>query len=187
MYYRIHTDGADNVYMEKEDGLNSHIELAMGQLWDVKKDEIDLPYRFTMSVDAGKEPRLYGWYPGSDLMQKRLVDVLRSAGVDNLQTFPTEIRHEGTNEEVLGYVAVNIVGRVSCIDLESSEAEPFVGEELYIKKLVIDPAKARGALMFRLHESSMIVLVHEKVAQAIKAGGFLGLTLEPVAETPGMK
>jgi hypothetical protein len=185
MYYILDTDGLDNIYMQKETGLNSHIGLAMGKLWDVQKDEIDLPYRYTMSVDAEEEPRFYGWYPGSSLMQERLVETLRSAGVDNLQTFPAEIRHEDTNEVVQGYVAVNIIGRVSCANLSQSKAEPLIGESKYIEKLVIDPAKARGALMFRLHESSMIVLVHEQVVQVIKAGGFLGLTLEPIAEASG--
>src|SRR5437016_13393522 len=117
MYYSLSTDGAENVYMEKETRLNAHIGLGMGQLWDIEKDGIKLPYRFTMSVDEGETPNLYGWYPGSHLMQERLVQVLRSAGADNLQTFPAEILREGTNERVSGYVVVNIVGRVSCADL----------------------------------------------------------------------
>ena len=38
--------------------------------------------------------------------------------------------------------------------------------------------------MFRVAESPMIVLVHEKVAKAIEAVKFLGLTLERVSEAP---
>jgi hypothetical protein len=37
MYYRLHTDGADNLYMRKMTGLNGHIGLAMGRMWDVEK------------------------------------------------------------------------------------------------------------------------------------------------------
>src|SRR5437667_12317257 len=102
MYYSLGVDGDENVYMEKKPGLNSHVELAMGRSWDVEKDAIELPYRFTMTVDEDAEPVLYGWYPGSDLMQERLVEVLRSVGVDNLETFPAEIVPEGTQEKVLG-------------------------------------------------------------------------------------
>jgi len=36
--------------------------------------------------------------------------------------------------------------------------------------------------MFRLAESQIEVLVHEQVADAIKAGNFEGVVLEPVAE-----
>lgn len=181
MYYHLNTDGNDTVYMSKEPGLNAHIGLAMGRAWDVVKDEIDLPYRFEMSVAEGQTPQLYGWYPGSNLMQQRLVDVLRSAGVDNLQTFPVEIRQKDTGEEVPGYTVVNIVGRVSCAVLDKSDATPLA-DVYHFDKLTIDPNKTQGKLMFRLDESPMIVLVHEKVAEAIKNGGFLGVTLEEVKE-----
>jgi len=183
MYFILGTDGRDNVYMQKERGLNSHIELATGQDWDVAKDEIDLPYRFTMSVVEGQEPKFYGWYPGSDLMQEKLVATLRTAGVDNLTTFPTEVRHEDTDEPIPGYVTTNIIGRVSCANDASSKSEPLANVK-YFHKLVIDPNRTRGLLMFRVDESPMLVLVHQCVAEAIKAGGFLGLTLEPVDEQP---
>jgi len=163
-------------------GLNSHVELAMGRLWSVEKDEIELPYRYTMSVVEGEVPRFYGWYPGSDLMQERLVDVLRSAGVNNLQTFPVEIIREGTDEKVPGYVVVNIVGRVSCADIGLSKTEPLA-DVYYFHNLVIDPKRTSGLLVYRVNESPMIVLVHENVAKAIEEGNFLGLTLEPVSET----
>jgi len=182
MYYSLGVDGDENVYMEKKPGLNGHVELAMGRSWDVEKDAIELPYRFTMTVDEDAEPVLYGWYPGSDLMQERLVEVLRSVGVDNLQTSPAEILREDTQEEVQGYVALNIVGRVSCADLKSSRTSPLANV-YYFHNLVIDPKRTQGLLMFRVDESPMIVLVHEKVAKAIQAGNFLGLTLEPVSET----
>ena len=186
MYYHLDTDGRDNVYMEKEARLNSHIELSMGKMWDVVEDEIDLPYRFTMipttDVREGEPPKLYAWYPGSDLMQERFVEVLRQAGVDNLQTFPTEVRREDTNEVVPGYVVVNIVGRVSCAKMEESDKDHVLGNAYYFHDLVIDPKQTGDLLMFRLHESPMVVLVHENVARAIEAGNFLGLTLEPLAE-----
>jgi hypothetical protein len=183
MYYSLSTDGRDNLYMRKQRGLNSHIELAMGQRWDVVKDEIDLPYSYTMSVVEGQAPRFYAWYPGSDLMQERLVEVLRAAGVDNLDTFPTQIVNAATDEIIPGYLTVNIVGRVACANMAKSHSEPLADSN-YFHDLVIDPARARGLLMFRVDESPMIVLVHERVAAAIEAGGFTGLTLQPVAQMP---
>jgi len=184
MYYRLSTDGMDTVYTGKEPGCNSHVGLAMGRAWDVAKDEIDLPYRFEMSVAEGQTPKLYGWYPGSDLMQQRLVDVLRSAGVDNLQTFPAVIKREDNGEDVPGYVVVNIVGRISCAVLGQSDTSPLA-DVYYFNDLTIDPRRTQGMLMFRLDESPMVVLVHEKVAKAIEAAGFLGVTLEAVKESAG--
>jgi hypothetical protein len=182
MYYVLGTDGRDNVHMAKEEGLNYHVELAMGIPWDVKNDAIKLPYRYRMAVVAGQTPRLYGWYPGSDLMQQELVDVLQSSGVDNLQLFQTEIRREDTNEEVPGYITVNIVGRIACAAMSKSKTSPLA-DVSYFHDLTINPRKTRGQLMFRLHESPMLVLVHESVAKAIESKNFLGLTLQPVAES----
>jgi hypothetical protein len=181
MYYVLGTDGRENVYMKKERGLNSHIELAMGRLWDVTTDEIDLPYRYNMKVIEGQTPRLYGFYPGSDLMQQRLVDLLQSVGVDNLQTFPTVVTRDITGEEIPGYVTVNIVGRVACAVMDKPNTSPLANV-LYFHELVINPVKAQGLLMFRLHESPMLILVNESVADAILSSDFPGLTLEAVSE-----
>lgn len=169
------TDGEENTYMEKETCLNSHIALFMGRLWDKTKDNISLPYRYTMSVDDEECPNLYGWYPGPSLMQRELVELLESLGVDNLQTFPTDIRHEGTGEPVPGYVVVNIIGRISC-GVSPSKDRDF-------NKSKIDNAKTRGALMFRLDESPAVILVHENIANAVCAAGFVGLTFEAVDES----
>jgi hypothetical protein len=180
VYFQLQTDGNENVYMEKEQGLNSHIELFIAKIWDVERDKIELPYRFSMSVVEGEDPDLYGMFPGSDLIQERLVEVLESNGVDNLQTFPAEIKHADTGELVPGYVVFSIAGSVSCADLDESDHMP-IGNSYYFKKLVIDPSRVHGHLMFRVEESPMVVLVHEKVAKAIMAAEFQGLVLEPIA------
>jgi hypothetical protein len=186
MYFHLDTDGRENVYMELELGLNGHIALGMGKSWDVEEDEIDVPYRFAMipttEVREGAAARLDAWYPGSHLMQKSLIDALSQAGIDNLQTFPAEIRREDTGAEVPGYVVVNIVGRVSCAKMEESTKEHLLGNAYYFHDLVIDPERVGGLLMFRLHESTMVVIVHEVVARSIEGGNYLGLVLEPLAE-----
>lgn len=183
MYYSIATDGRENVYMEGEEDQNTHVEFYMGRLWDATRDNISLPFRYTMKVGRGETPKLYAWYPGSDLMQQKLVDLLQSVGVDNLQTFPAEITRSDTNEPVPGYVTVNIIGSIPCADMSRSDASPLATAH-YFNKLTIDPAATHGLLMFRVDESPMIVLVHEKIAKAIQAAGLIGLTFEAINESP---
>lgn len=151
----------------------------MGKLWDVVGDRIKLPYRYTMRVAIDEEPRFYGWYPGSDLMTQSLVDLLLRNGVDNLQIFPCEIKREKTEEEITGFSTVNIVGRVSCANLSQSSSMP-VADSHYFERLVIDIEKTNGQLVFRVDESPMVVLVHEKIANAISNSDIFGLSLEPV-------
>ena len=85
-----------------------------------------------------------------------------------------------TGETFENYLAVNVVGLVSCADLAKSDARPLAHVQ-YFLKLEIDPGKPRDALMFRLAESPMEIIVYEKVAKAIKKGRFTGIVLEPVS------
>jgi hypothetical protein len=187
MYYQLDTDGNESVYMGKKPRQNSHITLSMGMSLDVKKDEIDLPFEYEMSSEEGEEVKFHGWYPGSHLMQQRFIETLQKAGVNNLQIFPAHIVREGTKKEVPGFSVVNIVGCVSCAVMEESKAEPFIGNVFYFQDLVIDPKRVGDLLMFRVEESPMIVLVHDKVADAIRKAGFPGMVLEPATESSKKK
>jgi hypothetical protein len=164
VYFSLTTDGRENVYIGKEPGLNSHINLMMGRSLDAMENEIDLPFRYTMF-----------------LMQLRLFQTIRSAGADNLQDFSTEIRREDNNAEVPGYTTVNIVGRTACVAKKKSASMP-VGNLQYFTDLTIDPSKTAGQLIFRLRESPMVVLLHENVAKAVENEKFTGVVLTPVRE-----
>ena len=182
MYFSLNMDPTANVYMRKETGLNSHVNLIGGRRYDVVENEIELPYRYVMTVSSGQSPVMYGYYTGAFLMQVRMAQVLQSAGVDNLQLFPAQIRREDTGEEISGYTTYNVVGRVACAVSKKSTSMPIANSK-YFTDLTIDPAKTGGQLMFRLHESPLVVLLHESVANAVKAGNFQGVVLKPVKES----
>lgn len=181
MYYTFGTDGQENTYMGLKTGQNSHVSLMGGRLLDIKADEIELPYRYTMTVDDGEAPRMYDFYPGAFLMTQRLTAALQAAGVDNLQLFACKIKREHTTKEVAGYTTVNVIGRVACAAPAASTSMP-VGNSKYYTKLAIDPAKAKGQLMFRLKESPLLILLHESVVKAIESEKFTGLALKPIME-----
>ena len=181
MYYTFGTDGQENTYMGLKTGQNSHVSLMGGRLLDVKADEIELPYRYTMTVDAGEEPRMYDFYPGAFLMTEKLTAALHAAGVDNLQTFACKIKREHTAKDVAGYTTINVIGRIACAAPLASTSMP-VGNSKYYTKLAIDPAKAKGQLMFRLKESPLLILLHDSVVKAVEAEEFIGLAFKPVVE-----
>ena len=182
MYFLLDVDSTVNNNPQKERGQNSHVSLILGESLDAEKDDLELPYRFEMSVDEGEEPVIHAWYPGSNIMQQSMVDALHAAGVDNLQVFPAEVKREGSGDDVPGFVVVNIVGAVACADMSKSNAQPLA-DVSYFRDLVIDAKKTRDLLLFRVAESSMLVLVHEKVATQLKAATLAGLTLTPVKES----
>ncbi len=66
IYFWLGTDGHENVYMQKEKGLNSHISLILGKEMDIIKDEIKLPYRYKMCVVENQTPKTYNFiHPGN--------------------------------------------------------------------------------------------------------------------------
>jgi hypothetical protein len=181
MHFLLDTDGLENVYIKKENEPNSHIKLMRGKAYDVQGDKIESPFLYTMTAAKNKSPDLHAIYMGAYLMQQRLVEVLRGAGVDNLQDFPAKVLRQDTGEEVPGFVTFNVVGKVDCAAPAHSKSTPLANV-VYYTDLVIFPSKARGHLMFRLEDSPQMILVHESVANAIQAAGFKGLTLTAVAE-----
>jgi hypothetical protein len=153
--------------------------LIRGRPIDPANESPPFKYRYQ---DPTKS-QLFDYYPVPDLMSKRLVAALESAGVDNLQKFEAELVDEATGQVNTDFWVVNIIGLVECADLNSSKSSEL-GSSYYFHELVIDPSKAQGLLMFRLAQSAIAILVHQKVASAIEQGKFRGVTLTALRESP---
>jgi len=181
MYYQIDTMQASLTagYFQKEN--NKAWTLQDGHL--ILEDErplIKSPWR--CSVEPPEEGLVFkDFYANVKFMSKRLVEKLQNAGVDNLEIFPAEVTNTKTGEVNTDFVAVNIVGLVSCAVMDESQAEPLATTNVF-HDLVIDPKKIHGIHMFRLAESPMIILVSEQVAKALQASNFTGFTVVPVKE-----
>ncbi len=117
------------------------------------------------------------------VLSRRLVDALVEAGVDNLQIYSAVLQGPESGREFPHYCLVNVVGAVCCADLEQSvytttSTSPTIN--VAFDELVIDPIRARGALMFRLGESLGTIVVHEDVKRYLLDRGFSMLTFEDV-------
>jgi uncharacterized protein DUF1629 len=150
------------------------------------------PIVLTTEEDTEEPPRIYAelyWNP-IPLFSRRLVEGLRAAGVDNLQTFETTlVAPFGENPPPANhYLAVNIVGTVSAADFKKSEFNPDVRERTIsadFYSLSVDASKARDFLMFRLLENITAVLVHERVKEQVEAAGIRSLTWIPPHQWAG--
>jgi len=145
--------------------------LSRGELYNAKPDMA--PFRFSC---AGE---LCDYYSGDCLMARALVETLHGAGVDNLQVFPAALTDDNTGTVREDYCVVNIVGKVAAADMRQSQAISLGGGQVFTR-LAVDPGRARDLLIFRLGESLVDVIVHEKVAKAVAAGGFRAVVLSPV-------
>lgn len=146
----------------------------------VDESTLVLPWPFTLTLSADRKLLLSDYYSGTNLMSRRLVDVLLGCGIDNLQIFPATISREDTGGTIADYCVVNVLGLVAAADLRKSKARPLANVKFF-EKLAVDPSRARGLLMFRLADSLTDIIVADNVARAIKAGQFTDVTLEPVS------
>jgi hypothetical protein len=107
-----------------------------------------------------------------------LLDVIAQAGVDNVDVYPVRIVDPDSGQTYDNYKAVNIVGLVSAADMAASAATVHPGGpviDVDFDRLVIDESRTGGALIFRLAESTNIILVHERLRDRIVAAGFTEL------------
>jgi hypothetical protein len=108
------------------------------------------------------------------LMRDDLLKALKDSGVDNLQTYPAIIQDKVKKKEYKNYSAVNLVGVVSCADPAKSRKGRVTDSEMidaFFESLVIDEAKTKGALMFRLAESVGAIIASDRVKAKIEAAG----------------
>ena len=80
------------------------------------------------------------------------------------------------------YSAVNLLGLIHAADLSKSiyTAHPGGAKiDVDFNRLVIDPDKARGELIFRLAESVNVILVHDRLKRRLEKEGFDSLWFLP--------
>jgi hypothetical protein len=119
------------------------------------------------------------WQVPVPLMTKRLHKALLDVGVDSLETFSAEIHDPEKQITYDDYVAFNITSKLEAADLKQSElsaGSPQHGPDMDFDSITVDEKKAQGKLLFLLAESVNVILVHEKVKEAIEASGITTLT-----------
>ena len=142
-------------------------------------DPLEITLIPTDPLDKDMGPAMPDIFNASGLvLSERLHRTLVEFGVDNLDAYPAVLIDSATKERFTGFFVVNVVGLIAAADMEKSEYTVQSGGpviDVAFDNLVIDSAKARGAFMFRLAESTMNVWLHPSLVKFIKAAGFPGL------------
>ncbi|NTV97269.1 MAG: hypothetical protein HGA75_17960 [Thiobacillus sp.] len=109
------------------------------------------------------------------VMSTAVYKALLNAGVDNIDAYDAVLRSKDGSIEHAGFKAYNLIGLISATDFRQtafSASNPSRSIDAAIDSLVIDPARARGVLMFRLAENTSTILVHRRVKETLEAAGF---------------
>ncbi len=93
------------------------------------------------------------------------------AGVNNLDAYDTIMIDPGTGQRWSNYYAVNVVGKVKCVAMDSSSYKDPTGSGIitvFFDELAINEKLTGDALCFRLAESLGELVVHEKVVRHVQ-------------------
>lgn len=93
------------------------------------------------------------WLTPITVMSKRLLEALRNAGVNNLETYSVELRDPASVQVHKDFVAFNLIGLAPSADIV-----------------------ARGTKLSRMAESVNGILIHDSVCDAIEDAGIDTLT-----------
>lgn len=143
--------------------------------FDIEDEDFD----FDLAEKENKGSGLYAYYPNECLMSCQMVEDIKQAGADNLQILPAMVKDVETGMLLGDYLVVNVIGMVSCADMEKSEYDPL-GEASYYHELVIQESKIHDLLVFRLAEYPPDIIIHETIANALMDKQHNGLVLEPL-------
>ena len=135
-----------------------------------------VPEPIECHLDPRSGPDMPDWIAGFTLFSKRFVDVLKSAGVRNMDIYDAVVIDRERGKTYTNYRAVNLLGRVNCADMNQSVHLPgFDPPLMKFEKLVIDESRTMGLPLFRLAESVQFILISERVKQAIEAASLVGV------------
>ncbi len=176
MYFRLNAQLNLNAGQVQKEG-NVSQTLINGR--PVKTDKLVLPWPFSLRHERPEPLQMSDYYPHVKLMSNRLVEALKSSGVDNIELFEAQIVNEAGGGKISGYQVVNVLGLVSAADPRASKSRPLANVRSF-QKLVLDESRTRGLLLFRLAESLTDIIIAEKVAKRVQDGGFVDVVVEPL-------
>ena len=100
------------------------------------------------------------------LFVDRMITVMIDEGASNIEAVSVDLHDPDNGAVHTNYSAVNLLGLIHAADLSKSiyTAHPGGAKiDVDFNRLVIDPDKARGELIFRLAESVNVILVHDRL------------------------
>lgn len=88
------------------------------------------------------------------------------------------------------YFIVNPIGALDCLDLSASEIEyldepddPYHGAVVGVDRFVLDRKKLEGApALFRVREEPFRYVIDERLAEALRRGGFTNIVLTEIEQ-----
>ena len=142
-----------------------------------------VPVRFEIDVDSEgrRMPTLFT--TPAFVTRKAFYELLAGAGADNLESYPALIRDPESGETFEDYCLVNIVGQIACADLGAKPGVELGPGIRVIDEPVLRKQALRDAMIFRLAEDPIQIIVSDALAARIRAAGLQDVYLEALELT----
>jgi len=88
---------------------------------------------------------------------------LTRLGIDNVEARQVVIQDNINNKTYDNYLLLNIIGRVSCANMEQSDYRTLGDGMNIINNLVIDSKKTHGLDFFLVHEDTDCIVISERI------------------------
>lgn len=114
------------------------------------------------------------------LFHEILIAELNKLRIDNIQYFPIDLETPEDGRIEKTFSLINVIGLIDAVDKEASDIEYLKGlSRGLIKSFKIDPVKARGQRLFRIPEAPTLIVIDERLRDALDAYEFPGVMLLP--------
>ncbi|VAW88947.1 hypothetical protein MNBD_GAMMA17-1956 [hydrothermal vent metagenome] len=109
---------------------------------------------------------------------KQFYQDLLDCGIDNIEVKPVVINDPVNEKTIDNYVLLNIIGRISCADMEKSEYGT-IGKDMHVmNKLVINLEKAYNFDLFLADEDTDCIVISERVYKYLTKKGYTDIYFE---------
>ncbi|RKG99963.1 hypothetical protein D7V97_30950 [Corallococcus sp. CA053C] len=175
MYFVLEQERETAFMVSFEDANPGHdLKWSMGRL--IPPDEKPSGLKLTVEEVRDAYPDYFTEVP-VDFCSRRMRERLEAVGVDNIDYHPVEMVDEATGKHIDKYFAMNVLGRIVCMDRQRSQFTEWRKRIARIQSLVLDPAAIQGMRVFRMNEYPDVIVVDGDVAEALR--GLPGVALRP--------
>jgi len=109
---------------------------------------------------------------------KQFYQDLLDCGIDNIEVKPVVINDLVNNRAIDDYVLLNIIGRISCADMEKSDYGT-IGKGMHVmNKLVVNLEKADNFDLFLADEDTNCIIISERVYKYLIQKGYTDIYFE---------
>ncbi len=112
------------------------------------------------------------------IVSRAFLDVFEKLPLDNYQIIPVTVITPNT--EISGHYILNILGKVSCVNMAKSTLKMYKKRIMRIVDLSPDLESISGKNLFRIQEYPLAIVISEDVSEALRSNELTGINIMPL-------